>query len=81
MMTTLTERGQISIPAELRQRLGLKAGDAVDWSQIGPDDLHLHIVRPINRPLGAKAMLGWARTFRATRSTQSWMDELREGEG
>jgi hypothetical protein len=31
-------------------------------------------------PRGAKAMLGFAKRFRPTRSTQEWMDELREGE-
>ena len=29
---------------------------------------------------GARAMLGYASTFRKPRTTAEWMDELREGE-
>lgn len=31
MLTTITERGQISIPAELRHRFHLKPGMGVEW--------------------------------------------------
>jgi len=32
------------------------------------------------KPKGARAMLGYASTFRAPRTTAEWMKELREGE-
>jgi antitoxin PrlF len=32
---TLTSKGQITIPLEVRERLGLKAGDRIDF-QLGP---------------------------------------------
>lgn len=36
---------------------------------------------PVVTPAGAKAMLGFARRFRAqARSTEDWMNELREGD-
>lgn len=31
MLTTITERGQISIPAELRRRFQLKPGMGIEW--------------------------------------------------
>lgn len=36
---------------------------------------------PVDKnPKGAKAMLGFAATFRTTKTTAEWMEELREGE-
>lgn len=38
-------------------------------------------VAPVASPAGAKAMLGFARRFRAqARTTADWMAELREGD-
>jgi hypothetical protein len=39
------------------------------------------VARAQSAPIGARAMLGFARRFRAqARSTNEWMSELREGE-
>ena len=38
------------------------------------------VVLPEHEPKGSLRMLGFARRFRATRSTADWMAELREGE-
>jgi hypothetical protein len=40
------------------------------------------VVTVLRKPVrkGAKAMLGYASTFRKPRTTAEWMDELREGE-
>ena len=35
--TRLTAQGQVSIPAEVRRRLGLTAGSVVEWDAEGPD--------------------------------------------
>ena len=35
-IATLTSKGQVTIPAALRERLGLKAGDRVDFT-LAPD--------------------------------------------
>jgi hypothetical protein len=40
-----------------------------------------HATAPARQPVGAMAMLGFARRFRsAPRATADWMDELRAGE-
>ena len=78
-VTTLTERGQISIPADFRAELGLHPGDKLLWSANGDRTLLLTTVE-IPKRKGAMAMLGYAKTFRETMSTAEWMKILREGE-
>lgn len=35
-VATLTSKGQITIPAKVRQALGVQAGDRVEFVQVGP---------------------------------------------
>jgi AbrB family looped-hinge helix DNA binding protein len=79
-VTVLTERGQTSIPAELRQDLDLKPGQRLLWEKVDDHALRV-VVLEETKPAGAMAMLGFARTFRSDlRTTADWMRELREGE-
>ncbi|HVL56948.1 MAG TPA: AbrB/MazE/SpoVT family DNA-binding domain-containing protein [Burkholderiaceae bacterium] len=38
---TITSKGQITIPASVRQRLGVAAGDRVEFVEIGPGEFAL----------------------------------------
>ena len=78
-VTTLTERGQISIPADFRAELGLKPGDKLLWSTSGNKALLITTVEVPKRKT-FKSALGFAKTFRETMSTAEWMKILREGE-
>ena len=80
MVTKLTERGQVSVPAAIREQLALRPGVNLLWN-IGADGTSC-IVTIVQKPKrkGARAMLGYAATFRETRTTAEWMKELREGE-
>ncbi len=78
-VSVVTERGQVSIPAQLRKDLGLEKGRRLFWEQSGEHEIRV-VVLPDAEPKGAMAMLGFARGFRATRTTEDWMKELREGE-
>ena len=77
--TVVTERGQTSIPSELRRILHLTKGQRLLWERVSDRELRVTII-DAPKPAGAKAMLGFAKRFRDTRSTADWMDELREGE-
>ena len=79
--TVVTERGQVSIPAAIRKELGLKAGQPVTWTKLSDRECLVR-VPPKKKPLGAKAMLGFAARFRGEkgRPTAEVMAELREGE-
>ena len=78
-VSVVTERGQVSIPASLREELGIEKGQRLSWEKIGEHELRI-VVLPEAAPRGAMAMLGFAKRFRPTRRTEDWMAELREGE-
>jgi bifunctional DNA-binding transcriptional regulator/antitoxin component of YhaV-PrlF toxin-antitoxin module len=78
--TTVTERGQTAVPARLRREHGVTPGTELIWEPVGPDEWRVHIVRTGRRAPSPRAMLGFARRYRATRRTADWMRELRAGE-
>lgn len=78
-VTTVTERGQISIPARLRDELSLGQGQKLRWEKVSDHELRVVVLE--DQPAGARAMLGFARRLhRKPRRTADWMKELREGE-
>ena len=80
MVTKVTERGQISIPASVREYMDLRPGMSLLWNTgSSPRSCTVTVVQKRKRK-GAMAMLGYAATFRETRTTEDWMKELREGE-
>ena len=78
-VSTLTERGQISIPAALRKKMGLKPGQRLRWEHITAREAR--VVVEATKPAGPLAALGYARKLgRPPRRTAEWMKELRAGE-
>jgi len=79
-VTVVTDRGQVSIPAELRRELELLPGRRLRWEKLTSAEMRV-VVLPEDKPRGAQAMRGFARRFRdQPRTTADWMRELREGE-
>ena len=78
-ISVVTERGQVSIPAQLRKELSLEKGQQLLWEKTGEHEIRVTVL-PERKPRGAMAMLGFAKRFRQTRRTEDWMAELREGE-
>lgn len=78
LVTTLTERGQVSIPAKIRRDLRLAPGVKIHWHEISDHECRIFV--ETGGP-GAEAMIGHAATFRKTRPADDWMEELRAGEG
>ncbi len=81
MKTTITERGQVSIPAELRREMHLTPGQTLIWQKLSPTECRV-IVPPKRKvkpdPVGA---LGFAQEHGLeTMPTDDWMKLLREGE-
>jgi len=83
VLTTLTERGQVSMPAALRNQLRLKPGQPLMWEKVSDDECRVHIVRQ-RGATAAKSMRGFMKRFQAgsklPATTARWMKVLREGE-
>ena len=78
-VTTVMERGQVSIPTEVRAQMHLAPGSKLLWEPVSDHECRI-VVAQGRVAKGAVAMLGHARRFRATRPTGEWLAELREGE-
>ena len=77
---TLTERGQISVPAALRKAMNLRPGQRLKFAAVSAHEFRVFTEN--DAPAGPVAMLGYARQLRAgaARRTSEWMKELRAGE-
>jgi AbrB family looped-hinge helix DNA binding protein len=77
--STLTERGQVSVPASVRKALNLRPGQRLRWQRISDQEVRVSVVP--SSPPGPLAVLGYARKLRKkARTTASWMRELRAGD-
>ena len=81
MKTTITERGQISIPAKLRSEMQLTRGRTVLWEKVSANECRLIIEpEPPVKP-DPIAAIGFAKRHGLPqRTTAEWMSILREGE-
>ncbi|MGB8354866.1 MAG: AbrB/MazE/SpoVT family DNA-binding domain-containing protein, partial [Chthoniobacteraceae bacterium] len=81
--TTLTERGQVSMPASLRKQLHLKPGQPLMWEKVSDDECRVRIVRQPGAKT-VKSMRGFMKRFQTDptlpKTTAGWMKLLREGE-
>jgi bifunctional DNA-binding transcriptional regulator/antitoxin component of YhaV-PrlF toxin-antitoxin module len=79
--TTVTERGQVSIPARIRKLLRLKSGQKLHWQFVAPTECRVFVDSSRDVP-GPLAALGYARKLNPqdVRSTDERMKELRAGE-
>ena len=78
--STLTERGQISVPAALRKAMNLRPGQRLRFAPVS--DHEFRVFTRNDKPAGPMAVLGFARKLRAgpARRTSEWMRDIREGE-
>ena len=72
MKATLTSKGQITIPAAIRHRLGLKSGQVLDFDEEAP---YLKAV-PVFDEEAMRSVLGCA-TGRMRAGTMEWLEESR----
>ena len=81
IMSTLTERGQVSVPASIRKGMRLRPGQRLRWERIS--DIECRVLVDTVAPAGPLAVLGYGPKLRGDRGrrTADWMKELRAGEG
>lgn len=76
--TTLTDRGQVSMPASIRRELGLRPGQTLLWKRLSENEVRVKVPRRG----GKTSMRGFMKKFAADGpgTTAGWMKILREGE-
>ncbi len=73
MKATLTSKGQITIPARLRKRWGLKAGQVLEFDESAP----FLQARRVFDEKRARAVLGSAKKQMAGKSVEEWLKWMR----
>ena len=56
--STVSEKGQTTIPSEIRKVLGIKPGDSVEYEVVGENVVRIHRVKEVD--------LEWARAIEST---------------
>ena len=75
LQTKITGKGQTAIPVAVQEAIGARPGLSLRW-EVRPNGECVVSVVGTKAPDGAMAMLGFAGTFRKTRSTADWEREL-----
>ncbi len=73
MKATLTSKGQLTVPVEIRRRLGLKAGDVLEFDGRTP---YLKASKAFSREVMRQA-IGRGRDRSPQRTSAEWIEELR----
>ena len=71
MKATITSKGQITLPAAIRRRLGLKTGDVLEFDETVP---FLKAHKPFDRER-MNSVIGRGR--KTSRTSKQWIEELR----
>ena len=75
-ITMLTDRGQLQVPAWVREQLELQPGQRFAWRVLADGDVSLHIIRPA----AVERRRRWRAYVNASQSSDALLAEAREGE-
>jgi len=80
MITTVTQKNMITIPAEVGRHFGIKPGYRLDWQVIeGRDEILVRVIP--DRAELARRLLGAGRRFAPNRDAVAELIAEREAEG
>ena len=73
MKATLTSKGQITLPIEIRRRFDLKPGDVLEFDETAP---FIKARKPFNRE-AMQAVIGRGKGRKPKRTSDQWIEHLR----
>lgn len=83
VITSLTERGQVSIPASIRRAMALEPGQELSWRKLSADEVRVQVLRR-KKTRAAASVIGGGKKLHQERGwptrTDAWIKVLREGE-
>jgi antitoxin PrlF len=76
-VSTISSKGQVTVPQKIRSRLGLSAGDQVEFVMEG----ELTVIRPARTVVNVfDKYKGRLPAFSSEKEIHSWVDELRSAD-
>jgi AbrB family looped-hinge helix DNA binding protein len=80
MVTTVTQKNMVTIPAEVGRKLGIKPGWRLDWQPVeGRDEILVRVIP--DRGERARRLLGGGRKFSPDRDAVAELVTERAAEG
>lgn len=80
MITTVTQKNMVTIPAEVGRRFGIRPGWRLDWQPVeGRDEILVRVIP--DRGELARRLLGAGRQFSSERDSVAELIAEREAEG
>ena len=80
MLTTITRKNMVTIPAEIGRRLGIKPGYRLDWQPVeGKEEILVRVIP--DRSELARRLLGAGRKFAPERDAVAELIQERAAEG
>lgn len=80
MITTVTQKNMVTIPAEVGRKMGIRPGWKLDWEPVaGTDQIRVRVIP--DRAELARRLLGSARRFSPERDAVAELVAEREAEG
>jgi AbrB family looped-hinge helix DNA binding protein len=80
MITTVTQKNMVTIPAEVARRFGIKPGWKLDWQPVeGKNEIIVRVIP--DRGERARQLLGTGRKFSPDRNAVAELIAEREAEG
>lgn len=77
MRATVSESGQVTVPAWLRREMNLEPGQTVLWEKVSDTECRLIVVPKETSPPDPLSALGFARQHGLKEcSTDAWLKEL-----
>jgi AbrB family looped-hinge helix DNA binding protein len=79
MITTVTQKNMVTIPAEVGRKFGIKPGFQLDWEATGENQITVRVLP--SRDVLARQLFGKGKKYAGGRDLAVELDEERDKEG